>query len=59
MYGAGIEGLPVAQFAGDEGEGFESVADWRTAHEAFWQSAEMETALGSAVEIDDGTLGRR
>jgi uncharacterized protein YhfF len=24
------------QFARDEGEGFESVADWRTAHERFW-----------------------
>ena len=24
------------QFARDEGEGFESVADWRSAHERFW-----------------------
>ena len=24
------------QFARDEGEGFESVADWRAAHERFW-----------------------
>jgi uncharacterized protein YhfF len=24
------------QFARDEGEGFESVAEWRTAHERFW-----------------------
>jgi uncharacterized protein YhfF len=24
------------QFAHDEGEGFESVADWRAAHERFW-----------------------
>ena len=24
------------QFARDEGEGFESVADWREAHERFW-----------------------
>ena len=24
------------QFARDEGEGFETVADWRAAHERFW-----------------------
>ena len=30
---AGQVGL---QFARDEGEGFESVADWRAAHERFW-----------------------
>lgn len=33
-------------FAHDEGEGFESVADWRAAHERFW----------SAHEITDDTL---
>ena len=27
------------QFARDEGEGFESVADWRRAHEAFFERA--------------------
>ncbi|MBA2332160.1 MAG: ASCH domain-containing protein [Actinobacteria bacterium] len=26
------------QFARDEGEGFESVADWRAAHDRFWRS---------------------
>jgi len=34
--------LPIAdtdlQFALDEGEGFESVADWREAHDRFWRS---------------------
>jgi uncharacterized protein YhfF len=45
------------QFARDEGEGFESVAEWRTAHEAFWQSADMRTALGvPQVTVDDETL---
>ena len=34
------------QFARDEGEGFETVADWREAHERFW----------SDREIRDGTL---
>jgi uncharacterized protein YhfF len=33
------------QFARDEGEGFESVDDWRRAHEAFFEQP-----------IDDGTL---
>ncbi len=26
------------EFARDEGEGFESVADWRAAHDRFWRS---------------------
>jgi uncharacterized protein YhfF len=34
------------EFARDEGEGFETVADWRRAHERFW----------SDHEIDDDTL---
>ena len=29
------------QFARDEGEGFESVADWRAAHERFWSEHEI------------------
>jgi uncharacterized protein YhfF len=28
-------------FARDEGEGFETVADWRRAHEAFWAEREI------------------
>ncbi len=28
-------------FAIDEGEGFETVADWRRAHEAFWKEQEI------------------
>ena len=34
------------EFARDEGEGFESVEDWRRAHERFW----------AEHDIDDGTL---
>jgi uncharacterized protein YhfF len=30
------------QFARDEGEGFESVADWRSAHELFWAEHEID-----------------
>ena len=44
------------QFAREEGEGFESVADWRAAHELFWQGPEMRKALGDAVQVDDRTL---
>ena len=29
------------QFARDEGEGFETVADWREAHERFWAEREI------------------
>jgi uncharacterized protein YhfF len=29
------------QFARDEGEGFESVTDWRKAHERFWSDREI------------------
>ena len=29
------------QFARDEGEGFETVADWRRAHERFWSDREI------------------
>jgi uncharacterized protein YhfF len=34
------------EFARDEGEGFETVEDWRSAHERFW----------AEHEIDDDTL---
>ena len=45
------------QFARDEGEGFESVADWRAAHERFWGANPDRDASGApAFEIDDDTL---
>jgi len=43
------------QFAIDEGEGFESVADWRAAHERFWGSDDYLRAVG-LVDVDDDTL---
>jgi uncharacterized protein YhfF len=44
-------------FARDEGEGFESVADWRQAHVRFWESDELRAALGIPdFRPDDGTL---
>jgi uncharacterized protein YhfF len=44
-------------FARDEGEGFESVADWRRAHIRFWQSAELRAELGDPdFRVRDDTL---
>ncbi|WP_436776283.1 ASCH domain-containing protein [Yinghuangia sp. YIM S09857] len=41
----------------DEGEGDESIASWRAAHEAFWHSSEMREALGDPhFEVDDDTI---
>jgi uncharacterized protein YhfF len=40
-----------------EGEGYETVADWRTGHEQFWHSPEMRAYLGDpAFTVDDETL---
>jgi len=45
------------QHAVDEGEGYRSVAEWRSGHEAFWHSAEMREAMGDpAFTVDDGTM---
>ena len=45
------------QFAIDEGEGFESVAEWRAAHEHFWgPNPDRETVGAEARTIDDDTL---
>ena len=39
-----------------EGEGFATVAEWRTAHEAFWHSDELRAELGDpAFTVDDHT----
>ena len=44
-------------FALDEGEGFETVAEWREAHVRFFESRELAALLGEpAVVIDDDTL---
>jgi uncharacterized protein YhfF len=43
-------------FAHDEGEGFDSVDDWRHAHANFWQSDEVRAELGRPdFRIDDDT----
>jgi uncharacterized protein YhfF len=41
----------------DEGEGFESVAQWRAGHEGFWHSAEVRAELGDpSFTVNDDTL---
>jgi uncharacterized protein YhfF len=45
------------QHALDEGEGDESVAQWRAGHESFWHSAEVRAELGDPeFAINDDTL---
>lgn len=41
----------------DEGEGDESVAQWRAGHERFWHSAQVRAELGDpGFTVDDDTL---
>jgi uncharacterized protein YhfF len=41
----------------DEGEGDESVAQWRSRHEEFWHGAEVRAELGDpAFTVNDDTL---
>ncbi|MEU7728417.1 ASCH domain-containing protein [Streptomyces sp. NPDC040724] len=41
----------------DEGEGFASVAEWRTAHEDFWHGEPVRAAVGDpGFTVDDDTL---
>ncbi|MET7709936.1 ASCH domain-containing protein [Micromonospora sp. NPDC005413] len=45
------------QHALDEGEGDESVAQWRAGHETFWHSAEVRAELGDpGFTADDDTM---
>jgi uncharacterized protein YhfF len=60
---AEVRVLPVGEtdlaFARDEGEGFETVADWRVAHDRFWRSYadEIRAYLGEPDwDVTDGTL---
>lgn len=47
--------VPLAH-ARDEGEGHETAGAWRAAHEEFWASPEMRTALGDqGFTVDDAT----
>jgi len=39
-----------------EGEGYESIADWRAGHTRFWTSEAMRAALGEDFELSDSSL---
>jgi uncharacterized protein YhfF len=39
------------QFARDEGEGFETVADWRAAHERFWGGYRTEAITDNTLVV--------
>ncbi|MFI5533913.1 alpha/beta fold hydrolase [Kitasatospora sp. NPDC051853] len=39
----------------DEGEGDETVAQWRTNHESFWHGPEVRAELGPDFTVDDDT----
>ena len=44
------------QHALDEGEGYSTVAEWRAAHDRYWQSEPMRAYLGDdAFTVDDDT----
>jgi hypothetical protein len=42
----------------DEGEGDETVAQWRANHEKFWHSAEVRAEMGADFRVHDGLLPR-
>ena len=45
------------EHARDEGEGYESVAQWRTGHEAYWHSDAMRSFLGDPTfTVSDETI---
>lgn len=45
------------QHALDEGEGYDSVQEWRSGHEEFWYSAEVRAEMGDPnFTVDDDTL---
>ncbi|MGW5849578.1 ASCH domain-containing protein [Streptomyces sp. NPDC055254] len=53
--------LPLAEVdlrhARDEGEGYASVAEWRSSHEGFWHGPQMRELLGDpGFTVDDDTM---
>ncbi|MCY7366353.1 MAG: ASCH domain-containing protein [Frankiaceae bacterium] len=56
-----IRFVPLAEVdlshARDEGEGHQTVAQWRDGHESFWHSSQMRAELGNPdLTVDDATL---
>ncbi|WP_406197408.1 ASCH domain-containing protein [Kitasatospora sp. NBC_01560] len=57
---ADVRVVPLAEVdlrhALDEGEGYTTVAEWRSGHERFWHSTELRAALGDpGFTVDDST----
>jgi uncharacterized protein YhfF len=50
-----LSDVPLAH-ALAEGEGYESVDDWRAGHVRFWTSPEMRAELGEDFVVDDSTV---
>ena len=53
--------IPLAEIdlghAMAEGEGYTSVAEWRTGHESFWHGNEVREALGQPdFTVNDATM---
>ncbi|WP_460527393.1 ASCH domain-containing protein [Flindersiella endophytica] len=44
------------EFARAEGEGFETVAEWRSVHQKFFQGEQVSQYLGKVPDFDDDTL---
>jgi uncharacterized protein YhfF len=56
-----VDHVPLAgvpwEHARDEGEGYSSVAEWRSGHERFWHGADMREFLGdSSFMVSDETM---
>ncbi|MEU6409995.1 2'-5' RNA ligase family protein [Microbispora sp. NPDC046933] len=53
-----VSGVTLRVFGGENrrAEGFDTVAQWRAAHERFWTGPEMSAALRGPPVIDDDTL---
>ena len=50
-----LRDVPLAH-ALAEGEGYESVAEWRAGHMNFWTSDEVRAELGPDFEVNDDTV---
>jgi uncharacterized protein YhfF len=44
------------EFCRAEGEGFETVADWRATHLKYFQGEQVSQYLGKVPDFDDDTL---
>lgn len=50
-----LQNVPL-EHALAEGEGYETVAEWRAGHTEFWSSEAMQAELGDGFKITDASL---